>query len=46
VAIGGINADRLPSLFAENIHNFCVISAVNKALNPSVAIQQLMKNKL
>jgi len=46
VAIGGINADRLPSLFAENIQNFCVIRAVNQALDPCVAIQQLMKHKL
>ena len=41
LAIGGINADNLPDLLDTGISNFCVLRAVNKAINPAAAIDRL-----
>ncbi len=41
VAIGGIDANNLPTLLKAGIKNFCVVRAVNQAANPAVAIQHL-----
>jgi thiamine-phosphate pyrophosphorylase len=43
VAIGGINAENLPYVLEAGAHNFCVVSAVNNALDPAVAIAQLQE---
>jgi thiamine-phosphate pyrophosphorylase len=41
VAIGGINAENLPGLLEMGMDNFCVVSAVNNALDPKAAIEEL-----
>ncbi|MEE9369784.1 MAG: thiamine phosphate synthase [Pontiella sp.] len=43
VAIGGINADNLPSVLEAGSVNFCVVSAVNNSPNPLAAIQTLQE---
>ena len=42
VAIGGINADNLPTILDAGVINFCVVGAVNGAEDPSEAIGTLM----
>lgn len=41
VAIGGINADRLPELIQAGARNYCVVSAVNQASDPTAEIRRL-----
>jgi len=43
VAIGGINAENLPALLDSGIDNFCVVRAVNEAVDPLPAIRRLQK---
>ncbi len=43
VAIGGIDADNLPALLDAGIENFCVVRAVNEAVDPASAIRNLQK---
>jgi thiamine-phosphate pyrophosphorylase len=42
-AIGGINASNLPRLLQSGVENFCVISAVNRAVKPEISIKKLQK---
>ena len=43
VAIGGINDGNLPDLLKADIENYCVIRAVNDAVDPIAAIRELQK---
>jgi thiamine-phosphate pyrophosphorylase len=43
VAIGGVNAENLPHLLQAGMDNFCVVSAVNQAEDPTQSIRQLQK---
>ncbi len=43
VAIGGIDAENLPSLLEAGIRNFCVVRAVNEAAHPEASIQRLQE---
>jgi len=43
VAIGGINAGNLPDLLEAGIENFCVVRAVNDAIDPVSALRNLHK---
>jgi thiamine-phosphate pyrophosphorylase len=43
VAIGGIDADTLPSLLQAGIDNYCVVRAVNARPDPLSAIRDLQK---
>lgn len=41
--IGGVNEKNLPDLLNAGANNFCVVRAVNEAINPCNAIAQLQK---
>ncbi|HOK48236.1 MAG TPA: thiamine phosphate synthase [Bryobacteraceae bacterium] len=43
VAIGGIDAARLPGLLRAGIYNFCVLGAVCRNPNPRAAIEELQR---
>jgi thiamine-phosphate pyrophosphorylase len=43
VAIGGIDSGNLPDLLEAGIGNFCVVRAVNQAIDPAAAIRNLQK---